>query len=112
MEGLIVLLLVMFIVLPIIPYWVLYSRCGKPGWACLIPIYNTIVLLDIVKKPAWWFLLLLIPFINFIMFIIVMERLSKCFGHSSGFTIGLIFLPFIFVPILAFGGNKYIPLES
>jgi hypothetical protein len=87
--------------------WKLYVKAGKPGWASLIPIYNTVVLLDIVGKPIWWIILLLIPFVNIIVGIIVIHRLSLAFGKGVGFTLGLIILGFIFYPILALGSATY-----
>ena len=44
---------------------------------------------------------------NFVIFIIVMNDLSKSFGHGVGFTIGLIFLSWIFMSILGFGSSRY-----
>jgi hypothetical protein len=88
--------------------WKIFTKAGKPGWACIIPIYNIIVLLDIVGKPWWWLLLMLIPFVNFVLLIWVYNLLSKSYGHGVGFTLGLIFLGFIFIPILAFGDSKYV----
>lgn len=107
MSGFILFLVVVFIILPIVPYWVVYSKCGKPGWACLVPIYNTLALLSIVGKPWWWLLLLCIPIVNLYCIIVVLNRLSVGFGHGVGFTIGLIFFPFIFLSILAFSKDKY-----
>lgn len=92
----------------IICTWIIYSKAGKPGWASLIPIYNTIVLLEIVGKPLWWIILYIIPFVNIVFAIIVTVRLAKCFGKDIGFAIGLIILPFVFYPILAFGSAQYI----
>ena len=99
---------IVFIVFIIAAQWKVYSKAGKPGWACLVPIYNIIVLLEIVKKPIWWFILLLIPIVNFIVLIIIMIELAKVFGKSTGFGVGLILLGFIFMPILGFGDAKYI----
>jgi hypothetical protein len=87
--------------------WKLYEKAGKPGWAAIVPIYNYVVLLDIVGKPIWWIILLLIPFVNFIVIIVVLHNLSKVFGKGVGFTLGLIFLGFIFYPVLAFGSATY-----
>lgn len=87
--------------------WTIYTKAGKPGWACIIPIYNIIVLLDIVGKPWWWLLLMLIPIVNIIFAIWMYNLLSLSFGKSSGFTVGLILLSVIFFPILAFGDAKY-----
>ncbi len=92
----------------IICQWKIYTKAGKPGWACLIPIYNIVVLLEIVKKPVWWLVLLLIPFVNLVIVILIMVELAKVFGKDGGFTVGLILLPYIFYPILAFGDAKYI----
>ncbi len=88
--------------------WIIYVKAGKPGWAVLIPIYNFIVLLQIVGKPWWWLLLMLIPIVNIVLAIIIMHRLSLSFGQGVGFTLGLIFLSVIFVAILAFGSAKYL----
>ena len=95
-------------VLLIIAQWKIYEKAGKPGWAILIPIYNLIVLLEIVGKPIWWIFLFLIPFVNIIFGIWVTNLLSKSFGKDEAFTVGLILLGFIFYPILGFGDTKYV----
>ena len=91
----------------IIVGWKIYDKAGKPGWACLIPIYSTIVYLEIIGKPWWWLLLFLIPGVNLVFAIWAANLLSKSFGKDEGFTVGLILLGFIFYPILAFGSAKY-----
>lgn len=96
----------------LIAEWKIYEKAGKPGWAILIPIYRAIVFLEIIEKPWWWLLLFLIPGINVIFLIWSVNLLSVKFGKGVGFTLGLIFLAFIFVPILAFGDAKYIDLEA
>jgi hypothetical protein len=88
--------------------WKLYAKAGKPGWAAIIPLYNLIVMLEIIGKPVWWILLLFIPIVNFIFSIWMINLLSKSFGKDVGYTIGILLLPFIFLPILAFGSAKYI----
>jgi hypothetical protein len=89
--------------------WKLFTKAGKPGWAVIIPIYNLIVLLQIVGRPVWWILLIFfVPVVNFIIWIIVLNELSKSFGKGIGYTIGLFFLPIIFFPILGFGSDKYV----
>jgi hypothetical protein len=92
----------------IVAEWKIYTKAGKPGWAVLIPFYNYYVLLKIVGKPGWWLLWMFVPFANFIVIIWVINLLSKSFGHGVGFTLGLIFLSIIFVPILGFGDSKYV----
>ncbi|HET6990294.1 MAG TPA: DUF5684 domain-containing protein [Bacteroidia bacterium] len=92
----------------IICLWKIFVKAGQPGWACIVPIYNTLIELRIVGKPWWWLLLLLIPFVNLVFAIWMTNLLSKSFGKSEGFTVGLLLLPVIFYPILAFGSAKYI----
>jgi VIT1/CCC1 family predicted Fe2+/Mn2+ transporter len=48
-----------------------------------------------------------IPLVNFIIAIILNIDIAKNFGQGVGFGIGLIFLPFIFYPILGFGSAQY-----
>lgn len=86
-----------------------FVKAGKPGWACIIPIYNLIVLLEIARKPVWWFLLMLIPIVNFVIAIIVMLEVAKNFGKGTGFGLGLIFLSPIFWCILGYGDATYQP---
>lgn len=65
------------------------------------------MLLEIIGKPVWWIVLFLIPFVNIIISIIATNEVSKSFGRGAGTTVGLIFLPFIFYPVLAFGSAQY-----
>lgn len=97
------------LLLLIISMWKIFTKAGKPGWAAIVPIYNIIVLVEICCKPIWWFILLLIPFVNLIVAIILFIELAKRFGKGVGFAIGLLLLGFIFFPILAFSDAKYQP---
>lgn len=96
------------VLISLVAYWRIFQKAGKPGWASIIPIYNTYVLLKIVGKPGWWLLLFLIPLVNIYFGIKTIHLLSKSFGKDVGFTLGMIFLPFIFYPILAFSSATYL----
>ena len=89
-------------VLMLATMWRVYEKAGKPGWAAIVPIYNMVVLLEIVGRPPLWILLFFIPFVNFVLAIMVTMDLAKSFGKSSSFGLLLVFLPFIGYPILAF----------
>lgn len=91
----------------IVGTWKVFTKAGEPGWACLIPIYNVIVILRIVGRPLWWVLLYLIPLVNLIVAIVVMVDLARYFGKGAGFGLGLTFLGFIFFPILGLGEAQY-----
>ena len=94
-------------VLVIAGMWKVFVKAGKPGWASIIPIYNLFVLLDIAKRPAWWFILFLIPFVNIIILIVVSLDIARVFGKGAGFGIGLALLGFIFYPLLGFSDATY-----
>ncbi len=106
LGGIAILYLVIIVVM-IASIWKIFTKAGKPGWASIIPIYNIIVLLEIVNKPVWWIVLLLVPFVNFVILIIIYLELAKVFGKSAGFGVGLILLGIVFFPMLAFGDASY-----
>ena len=110
-TGLLMLQLIL-IVVSIVALWKLFTKAGKPGWASIIPIYNSLVLIDIAGKPMWWFLLMFIPIVNIVISVMVMIGLAKNFGRGVGTVIGLIFLPLIFMLILAFGSAEYNRVEG
>ncbi len=96
------------IVLAIAGMWAVFAKAGKPGWLAIIPIANVVVLLDIAGKPVWWIIIILLcPIVNIIMLILVYIDLAKSFNKGAGFAIGLVFLPFIFFPMLGFGDAQY-----
>ena len=102
--GILYLALIVFL---IVTMWKIFTKAGKPGWASIIPIYNVFVMLDIAGKPAWWFILFLIPVVNFIVSILVIAGIAANFGKGGGFVVGMILLPIVFYPILAFGSAQY-----
>lgn len=107
MKALLIIICLAIVVLEIVACWKIYTKAGKPGWAILIPIYDCIVYLQIIGKPWWWIILFCIPIVNIIFAIWALNLLSISFGKDVGFTLGLIFLSPIFVPILGFGKAEY-----
>ena len=107
MNGIWWIIYLAFIIAVIAGWWMMFEKAGEAGWKSIIPIYNIIVLLKIVGREWWWVLLMLIPFVGFIIWIIVALDLAKVFGRGTGFAIGLIFLTPIFTLILGFGSDTY-----
>jgi len=107
--GVLVLIIELVIaVVMLIAMWKVFAKAGKPGWAILIPIYNAYVFLKIAGKPGWWLILLFVPLLNIIIQVIATVAFARNFNRGAGFVVGLIFLPFIFYPILAFSDAQYI----
>ena len=114
--GLLVLLLfdlVLYVVFALGMYGT-FQKAGQPGWAAFVPIYNFIIMLKVAGRPvawAWFLLLAIIPFIGSIALlvigIIVLNDVSKSFGHGAGFTVGLVLLGPIFWYVLWLGKSQY-----
>ena len=106
-SGIWLIIWIAWIVLYIVGAWKMYEKGNQPGWACIIPFYNTYILMKIVGRPGWWLILFFIPIVNFIIWIIVAIDLAKSFGKGTGFAVGLIFLAPIFILILGYGPATY-----
>jgi hypothetical protein len=93
-------------------YWRLLTKAGKPGWAILVPIYNAIVMQQISGKPLWWLLLYLVPGVNIVIAVICIFALAENFGKGRGYALGMLFLPWVFVPMLAFSDAQFVGTTS
>jgi hypothetical protein len=107
MTGVVVVIYLIVVIFELAALWKVYAKAGQPGWGAIIPIYNAYLLCKIANRPGWWVILLIIPIVNIVIAIIVWHEVSKAFGHGGGFTVGLILLSFIYVPILGFGASQY-----
>ncbi len=103
--------MVIALIITIVCMWVIFNKASVPGWHAIIPFLNTYDLFKLTWGYGWLFLLLLIPFANFVFIIITYVKLAHVFGKGAGFAIGLIFLNPIFMLILAFGNAKYIGIN-
>lgn len=89
------------IILMIIVMVKILKKCGKPGWAILVPIYNIWVLFECAGMPGW---LSIIPVVNVIAYFLIYPfKLAKRFGKSGLFGLGILLFSPIFLCILAFG---------
>lgn len=117
----------------IVCLWRIYAKCKEPGWAAIVPFYNIYVWARMIKKPQLFTYILIaigvyiLGFIltvsvgalagilvavggiaMFVIMIMMYHGLSLAFGQGAGFTVGLILLSIIFIPILAFGNYEYV----
>lgn len=93
----------------IIGMWKVFEKAGQPGWASLIPIYNTYILIKIAGRPGWWLLLMLIPLVNIVIFLLLSIDIAKAFGQSPVFGVVLLFLLCgIGYLVLGFGNYSYV----
>ena len=105
--GMMIFALIAYVFFSFCLYKIFQKAGVENAWAAFVPIYNCIVLADVVKKPLWFGILMCVPYVNIIFLIWGYNRLSKTFGQGVGFTVGLLLLGFIFLPLLAFGNYQY-----
>ena len=94
-------------VFSIVCMWKIFDKAKEPGWAAIVPFYNLYVEFKIAFGNGWYFLFMLIPFVNIVFAIMLPFKLAKKFGKGVGFGFGLLFLGPIFQAILAFGSAEY-----
>ena len=112
-NSIIYLLLMILIItlLSIVSLWKIFKKAGRKGIYSLIPFYNMYCLSDMLIGNGWFFLISLIPIVNLIFIIFLYYKLGKMFGKNNCFIIGLIFLPLLFMALLAFDNSDYLGIK-
>jgi hypothetical protein len=111
----------------LVPYynmWVLLDRLRKPAiwfWAylALTVAYYVLYLhtmLPVIRYGAEMYAqtgfhpgMTLCGILLLVYGILVSHAISKAFGHGAGFTVGLMVVPIVFIPMLAFGDDRFQP---
>lgn len=113
-EGFIAMFLGAYLVFSVLGYLFfgfcigkILEKAGKPLWTGFVPIYNLLLLIEIVGRPTWWIVLTLIPFVNVVILIIVSIDLAKSFGKDVVWGLLIAFVTVIGLPMLAFGDATY-----
>lgn len=77
---------IFFLLLQVIHFlgtWKLYVKAGRKAWEAAIPVYNAVVLMQIIGRPKWWVILLFLPIINLLMFAVIWVETIRSFGKKS-----------------------------
>ena len=61
----------------------LFRLAGVDNWKSLIPVYNILKYLEIIRRPKWWAILVFIPIINLLMISVIWVEFIKRFNHNS-----------------------------
>lgn len=94
---------ILFYIASLIGLYGIYRKAGQKGWEVFIPIYNAYIWTRIVKKPIWWFFLMLIPYVNVFMIMLIFVETLKCFNKQSiGAQVLCILFPYVYLPYLGF----------
>jgi len=96
--------------IPTVFAWGIFEKAGRNGWETILPFYNLYVFLKIIKKPMWWYALLLFPFINVFMYMLMLVEIAKCFNKFGlGEQFLAVVVPFVYLPYLGFRKDeKYV----
>ncbi len=128
-------LLLFFCILCVVANWRMFEKAGERGWLCLIPFLSGHVAFKIAWHPFFFWFNAALLFGSEILNAMIVEggvnmpyvilaalalsiasiiisvthsfKLSRAFGHGVGFALGLVFLPYIFIPILGLGRSVY-----
>lgn len=94
--------------------WKLYEKAGRKPWEAAVPVYNAMVLMQIIGRPRWWTILLFIPIVNLIMFPVVWVLTLKAFGKktSTDAIIGIVTLGLYIYALNYSGTAQYTPEEE
>lgn len=106
--GIIMVFCFAMLLLSIIAHWKLFKKAGYNGWECLIPIYETYIMMKIGKqdtKPIH-LLFFLIPIFNIIYALIVQYRFAKAYTDYDAVGILYVLFPTITGIVMAFS-DKY-----
>lgn len=85
----------------------LFEKMGRKGWEGLIPIYSTIIKLKVLNIPIRMILFLFVPGMIIALSVTIAINTSRKFSKDILFTMGLIFAPVVFYPILAFDKSVF-----
>ena len=96
------------IVLAIAGIWKVLEKAGEKRWAAIVPFYNMWVLVRVACREWWRFILFFIPFVSIVALFVISIDVAKNFGKPGWYGgLGLVFLSFIFYPVLGFGSAEY-----
>lgn len=94
-------------ILVLVAHWKVFTKAWKPGWGCLIPIYNIYLMFKIAGRPGGRTRWILFPPVLCVLAIVAQFDIAKRFGKDVWYGFGLWLLPFVFYPLIAFGEAKY-----
>ena len=98
-----VIITIIFLIFSLAGLWKIFEKAGEDGWKAVVPFLNFYIWLKIIKKPLWWYIFILTPFINVFVILLMVVEVLKCFGKESigAQALGVIF-PFLYIPYLGF----------
>ena len=103
--GILILISLIVVVAPVFGIYKMFLKAGQPGWKAFIPFLNTWFMLEIAKKPKWWFFAQFIPVVGWFFSIVILIEFVKCFNKFKFYQhAATAFVPFLYFVYV--GSNK------
>jgi hypothetical protein len=102
------IVLVLYVIMAISLMKIAKRTNTENAWFAWIPILNLILMLQVAKRPMWWLIFFLVPFINIVGVVlqfVIWVDIAKRLGKSAIFGILAVLISPIFMPYLAFSGS-------
>jgi signal peptidase I len=77
--SLLFITLILFI-LPAFGLYFMFKKAGVPGWQGLVPVLNSFVMIQMSKRPLYWFFLQFIPVAGWFISLAILVEFVKTFG--------------------------------
>jgi signal peptidase I len=88
-------------------YWI-FDEAGVGGYKALIPFYNYYIWLKVIGKPWWWLLIMLVPFINFFMIMLMLVQNALSYSkHNLGEQALAVLFPYAYLPYLGISKDEH-----
>lgn len=110
--GGLIIISIAIIILMFLSLAKIFKKADKSFIAGFIPFYNLLVLLEVCNLSKIHFILAFIPGVNIITFILIAKNLADVFNQKKSYVFGLLFLPVVFYPMLAFSSDRYIGINN
>lgn len=111
--GIIIFALVVGVILYVISALLLanvFKKAGVPAWKAWVPFVNNWATLEMGGQKGFWAVLAIIPIVNFaslVFLIMAIHNINLKFKYGAGMTVAAIFVPLIWLIILASSKNTW-----
>jgi hypothetical protein len=95
-------------IITVLALWPVFTKAGRPGWAAIIPIYNSYTLVKIAGYHGAMTILLFIPIVNIVVWLLIGLGVGRAFGRGTAFSVFLLWLfALIGYFIVGYGRSRY-----
>ncbi|NVO18094.1 MAG: signal peptidase I [Bacteroidetes bacterium] len=104
--DLMTIMIILILLFPYLLFWV-FKDAGRPSWQALVPVYNYYVWTQVIGKKWWWFALMLVPFINVFMIMLMIVETAKGYKkYSLGEQALAVIFPIVYLPYLGLSAKE------